>query len=432
MGTITVTNLGKAYRQYPNRWSRLLEWITPGNAKRHHLKWVLQGINFSVQPGEAVGIIGVNGAGKSTLLKMITRTTQPTTGTVHIHGRVAALLELGMGFHPDFTGRQNVHTAGQLMGISLEETTRLMPEIEAFADIGEYIDQPVRIYSSGMQVRLAFAVATAIRPEVLIVDEALSVGDAAFQRKCFRRIEDYQAAGTTLLLVSHDIETVKKLCSKALFIKSGELAVFGEAKNVCDQYEKYLFGGSNIVAAESTNLPELSSQGETTQFDPSLIASCELVYGNGKADIEANWLEDLNGRNINVIESGTPFRWCYRVKFNESVSNPIFAMLLKTREGVALYGTDTISLKFDKLIARHGDYYEVAFEVTNVLAPGIYYLNCGVRIEPESGVEFVARRVDSAILRITSSNEQTAATGVLEMKANLSIKRSSQEDFELA
>jgi lipopolysaccharide transport system ATP-binding protein len=424
MGSLTVTNLGKAYKQYSGRWSRLLEWVTPGKTKRHHLKWVLQGINFSVQPGEAVGIIGVNGAGKSTLLKMITGTTQPTTGTVHINGRVAALLELGMGFHPDFTGRQNVHTAGQLMGISLEETTRLMPEIEAFADIGDYIDQPVRIYSSGMQVRLAFAVATAIRPEVLIVDEALSVGDAAFQRKCFRRIEDYQAAGSTLLLVSHDIETVKKLCSKALFIKSGELAVFGEAKNVCDQYEKYLYGSSNIVAPKTINQTESNLKRETTQFDPSLIASCELVYGNGKADIEANWLEDLNGKNINVIESGTPFRWCYQVKFDESVANPIFAMLLKTREGVALYGTDTSQLGFDKFTAKSGDYYEIVFELTNVLAPGIYYLNCGVRLDTETGVEFLSRRVDSAILRITNSNVQTVATGIVEMMAKLSVKNS--------
>jgi lipopolysaccharide transport system ATP-binding protein len=422
MGSITVTNLGKAYKQYSGHWSRLLEWVTPGNTKRHNLKWVMQGINFSVQTGEAVGIIGVNGAGKSTLLKMITGTTQPTTGTVQINGRVAALLELGMGFHPDFTGRQNVHTAGQLIGISHEETIRLMPEIEAFADIGEYIDQPVRIYSSGMQVRLAFAVATAIRPEVLIVDEALSVGDAAFQRKCFRRIEDYQAAGTTLLLVSHDIETIKKICSKALFIKSGELAVFGEAKNVCDQYEKFLFGGSNIVVTESTKLAELSSQRETTQFDPSLIASCELVYGNGKADIEANWIEDLKGRNINVIESGTPFRWCYRVKFNESVTNPIFAMLLKTREGVALFGTDTTSIEFDKFTAKPGDYYEVVFELENILAPGIYYFNCGARLETDNGVEFISRRIDSAILRITKSDNQTAATGIVEMMAKLSIK----------
>src|SRR5690606_8406318 len=172
MGTITVSNLGKAYKIYPTRWSRLREWIDPLSRPRHLLKWVLSDLSFIVRPGEAVGIIGVNGAGKSTLLKMITGTTQPTTGSVKISGRVAALLELGMGFHPDFTGRQNAYMAGQLLGYSVEEIAHLMPEIEAFAEIGDYIDQPVRVYSSGMQMRLAFSVATARRPDVLIVDEA--------------------------------------------------------------------------------------------------------------------------------------------------------------------------------------------------------------------------------------------------------------------
>ena len=165
MSTITVTNLGKAYKQYPTRWSRLVEWLTPSHMPRHTLKWVLKDINFTVNSGEAVGIIGINGAGKSTLLKMITGTTQPTTGSVVITGRVAALLELGIGFHPDFTGRQNAYMAGQLLGYGVEEITRLMPEIEAFAEIGDYIDQPVRVYSSGMQMRLAFSVATAHRPD---------------------------------------------------------------------------------------------------------------------------------------------------------------------------------------------------------------------------------------------------------------------------
>lgn len=182
MGSITVSNLGKAYKQYPNRWSRLREWLTPGQASYHHTKWVLQGINFALQPGEAVGIIGINGAGKSTLLKLITGTTLPTTGSVNITGRMAAMLELGMGFHPDFTGRQNAFMAGQLLGIPSQDMVRLMPDIEAFAEVGDYIDQPVRVYSSGMQMRLAFSVATAIRPDILIVDEALSVGDAYFQQ----------------------------------------------------------------------------------------------------------------------------------------------------------------------------------------------------------------------------------------------------------
>jgi lipopolysaccharide transport system ATP-binding protein len=198
MGSIHVAGLGKAYKQYPNRWSRLAEWLLPAGGPRHKLKWVLQDVSFQVAPGEAVGLIGINGAGKSTLLKLITGTTQPTTGGVQMQGKVAALLELGMGFHPDFSGRQNVVMAGQLLGLSIEEIAQLMPQIEAFADIGDYIDQPVRVYSSGMQMRLAFSVATARRPDILIVDEALSVGDAYFQHKSFDRIRQFRKEGTTL------------------------------------------------------------------------------------------------------------------------------------------------------------------------------------------------------------------------------------------
>jgi len=240
MGTITVNNLDKGYKQYPTRWSRLLEWLDPRGKVHHTLHWVLRGISFQVRPGEAVGIIGINGAGKSTLLKMIVGTTRPTSGSVHITGRVAALLELGMGFHPDFTGRQNVFMAGQLLGYSVEDITRLMPEIEAFAEIGEYIDQPVRVYSSGMQVRLAFSVATAIRPDVLIVDEALSVGDAYFQHKSFARIREYRNQGTTLLLVSHDKASIQSLCDRAILLNAGKLEMEGEPEAVMDYYNALL------------------------------------------------------------------------------------------------------------------------------------------------------------------------------------------------
>lgn len=421
MGTITVTNLGKAYKQYPTRWSRLAEWLVPFSQPRHQLKWVLQDLNFKVSPGEAVGIIGINGAGKSTLLKMITGTTQPTTGSVQISGRVAALLELGMGFHPDFTGRQNAYMSGQLLGMSVEDITRLMPEIEAFADIGDYIDHPVRVYSSGMQVRLAFAVATANRPEILIIDEALSVGDAAFQRKCFQRIENYQSTGTTLLFVSHDIETVKKLCDHALFINNGQLAHFGSAKQVCDEYEKHLFGSSMKPAMNAASVPDA----DTSKFDTSLIASCEMSYGNGKADILACWLEDTNGRRINVVEAGTPFRWRYRVRFNQDIVQPIFAMMLKTREGVALYGVDSTVLRSAPNQASAGEILDVIFELANFLAPGVYYLNCGVRVHTENEVEFLSRRVDSAILKVTSGPDTTVATGLVDLGAMLNIQQST-------
>lgn len=243
MGTIHVSNLGKAYKQYPTRWSRLCEWLLPFGKQRHRLKWVLQGINFVVNPGEAVGIIGINGAGKSTLLKMITGTTQPTVGSVNITGRVAALLELGMGFHPDFSGRQNVYMSGQLLGMSMEEVANLMPQIEEFAEIGEYIDQPVRVYSSGMQVRLAFSVATAKRPDILIVDEALAVGDTYFQHKCVGRIREFSEDGTTLLFVSHDPGAIKNICNRAMLINGGQLECTGSPDDVLDYYNALLATG---------------------------------------------------------------------------------------------------------------------------------------------------------------------------------------------
>ena len=189
---LTLRNLGKSYKQYPSKFSRLIEWVLPFCGIRHTKKWVIRDISFDIKKGETIGIIGVNGAGKSTLLKIITGTTQPSEGEVICNGRIAALLELGMGFHPDFTGRQNVYMAGQLLGLNTDTISELMGEILDFADIGEYVDMPTRVYSSGMQVRLAFSIATAVRPDILIVDEALSVGDVAFQAKCFRRINDFK------------------------------------------------------------------------------------------------------------------------------------------------------------------------------------------------------------------------------------------------
>lgn len=217
---------------------------------------MLQDINFTVNPGEAVGIIGINGAGKSTLLKMITGTSQPTKGNVHISGRVAALLELGMGFHPDFTGRQNVYMAGQLMGLHADDISKLMPKIEAFAEIGDYLDSPVRLYSSGMQMRLAFSVATSIRPDVLIVDEALSVGDDYFQHKSFERIRDFRRQGTTLLIVSHDKQAIQSMCDRAILLNAGRIEMEGEPEAVMDYYNALLAAKQNQKVEQKSPLRE--------------------------------------------------------------------------------------------------------------------------------------------------------------------------------
>ena len=234
MGKLVVSHVGKAYKRYAGKWARMREWLT--GKPQHEQTWVLRDIDFAVSPGEAVGIVGVNGAGKSTLLKIITGTTQPTKGSVHTEGRVAALLELGMGFHPDFTGRQNVFMAGQLLGYAVEEIERLMPEIVAFADIGDYIDQPIRVYSSGMQVRLAFSVATFQRPDVLIVDEALSVGDVQFQQKCMARIREFRDQGTTILLVTHDIGALSAICDRAVVLSGGRVIHDGRVGEGIEAY----------------------------------------------------------------------------------------------------------------------------------------------------------------------------------------------------
>lgn len=413
MGHLKICNVGKAYKRYANKWMRLAEWII--GRDRHEKHWVLRDISFEVTAGEAIGIIGVNGAGKSTLLKIITGTTQATTGTIDVGGHIAALLELGMGFHPDFTGRQNVYMGGQIHGLSTGQIGELVPEIEAFADIGDYIDLPLRTYSSGMQMRLAFAVATAIRPDILIVDEALSVGDAAFQRKCFRRIESFLELGTTLLFVSHDTETIKRLCNYALFIREGVVGCYDVAKVACNEYEKYLFGKGKQEGGK-TSAPSFSAH-----FDSALTATCEQVYGDGRAAIESCWVTDLVGRKINVIESGQSFRWCYRVQFHDGVSDPIFAMMLKTREGITLYGTDTDKLNTPIRNYYCGDKVDITFELKNDLAPGVYYLNCGVRAHSEDSDIFLARRVDSAIIRVTSQNKTTVIAGVLDMTARVAF-----------
>jgi lipopolysaccharide transport system ATP-binding protein len=329
MGTITVSNLGKAYKQYPNRWSRLLEWVSPFHQRRQTLKWVLQGINFAVQPGEAVGIIGMNGAGKSTLLKMITGTTQPTTGGVHMTGRVAAMLELGMGFHPDFTGRQNAFMAGQLLGIGGEDIARLMPEIEAFAEIGDYIDQPVRVYSSGMQMRLAFSVATAIRPDILIVDEALSVGDAYFQHKSFDRIREFRKSGTTLLIVSHDKSSIQTICDRAILLNAGRVAMEGEPEAVMDYY--------NAMLADQQN----QSVKQVVQNNGKV----QTISGTGEAVLEHSALLDEQNKPLDVVAIGQPVILQIQCRAKEPIPSLTVGFMIKDRTGQAVFGTNTHYLK---------------------------------------------------------------------------------------
>ncbi|MDN4035472.1 ABC transporter ATP-binding protein [Massilia sp. YIM B02443] len=356
MGTIDVSNLGKAYKQYGNRWSRLAEWIMPGNKPRHKLKWVLTDINFRLSPGDAVGIIGINGAGKSTLLKLITGTAQPTTGSVTISGRVAALLELGMGFHPDFTGRQNVFMAGQLLGLGVDEIAELMPQIESFAEIGDYIDQPVRVYSSGMQMRLAFSVATVRRPDVLIVDEALSVGDAYFQHKSFDRIRQFRKQGTTLLIVSHDRAAMQSICDRAILLDAGRLAMQGTPEEVMDYY--------NALIAER--------EGSTVEQVRTAEGRVQTTSGNGMARVLEVALENEHGQVMEVMNVGVPATLRVRVQAYADLPRLVMGYMIKDRLGHQIFGTNTHHLQQAITDVRAGEIIEYYFRFPLNLGPGSY------------------------------------------------------------
>ncbi len=321
--SMIIEDVGKAYVEYASQMLRFARWFGfPARPESEH--WVLQHVSFRVAQGEAVGIIGQNGAGKSTLLKIITGTTMPTTGRVGVQGRVAALLELGLGFSPELTGRQNARHALGLMGLQSSQIQELMPEVEQFAEIGEYFDQPIRTYSSGMQMRVAFSVATVVRPDVLIVDEALSVGDAYFVHKCFRRIREFREAGTTLLIVSHDPSAIQSLCDRAVLLDRGRLVLDGYPREVLDYY--------NALIAEREN----NSVTVTTVKDGASTRS-----GTGEAVFERAVLRKPDGSAADYFGVGETAILDVGISTREHVDRLVFGYMIRDRLGQPVYGTNT-------------------------------------------------------------------------------------------
>lgn len=359
---LTVSHIGKAYKRYPNKWARAWEWVS--GRIMHEKTWVLKDIDFNVKPGEAVGIIGVNGAGKSTLLKIITGTTQPTIGSVQSSGRVAALLELGMGFHPDFTGRQNVFMAGQLLGLRQTEIAEHMPAIEAFAEIGDYIDRPVRMYSSGMQMRLAFSVATAVRPDLLIVDEALSVGDAYFQHKSFDRIRQFREQGTSLLIVSHDRSAIQGLCDRAILLEQGQVCMDGKPESVMDYY--------NAMIAERENA--------TITVKALSDGRVQTTSGSGEARVTALDLLNANGEVVEFVNVGEPVTLKARIELYADLPELVFGYLIKDRLGQEIFGTNTHHLDFDLRHLSKGECITLSMSFPANLGAGSYSVSTALHV----------------------------------------------------
>lgn len=355
MTLLVVSNVGKAYRTYRSEWQRMARWFyMPVKATEEH--WVLKHISFSLGAGEAIGLVGQNGAGKSTLLKMITGTLQPSEGKVQVNGRIAAILELGMGFNPELTGRQNVYHAAGLMGFNVGEINGAIDDIEAFAEIGEYFDHAVRTYSSGMQMRVAFSVATAFRPEILIIDEALSVGDSYFQHKSFGRIKEYQKAGTTLLIVSHDRGSIQALCSRAILLDGGTIIKDGPPEEVMDYYNAIIAQKENSVVEVNT----LADGGRQTKS------------GSGKASIESVTLYNTEGAPVEYIAVGEDVCLTIKVKINVQLPELVVGYVIKDRLGQDVFGTNTHHLKCVRTNLQEGESLSYEFRFPAALGVGSY------------------------------------------------------------
>ncbi|WP_244601713.1 MULTISPECIES: ABC transporter ATP-binding protein [Rhodoplanes] len=406
-------------------------------------------MSFEVRRGETVGIVGRNGSGKSTLLQVVCGTLRPNAGSVAVNGRIAALLELGAGFNPEFTGRENVYLNAAILGLSREETDARFDDIARFADIGDFIGQPVKTYSSGMYVRLAFATAINVDPDILVVDEALSVGDEAFQRKCFARIEQIQERGGTILFVTHSAQLVVQLCSRALLMDRGELIMDGKPKAVVSNYQKLLnLSGTeaavrraailatkqpgnepyaNALATGTVGRPDSPSApgcgGDSNEdFDPCLVSKSAVAYVQQGASIHNLGITTPSGRRVNILRSGRRYVLDYRVDFHSDSTDVIFGMQVKTMSGVVLGGANTSHRREMQVRrAKSGDQLIVRFDFQCVFLPGVYAIDVGALGQVDGDVRFLHRILDATVFRV-APEANTLNFGHIGIDAKLTIR----------
>ena len=378
MDAVTVENVSKNYRIYARPADRLKE-LFYRRKKLHSDFWALSGVSFSLKKGSTFGIIGENGSGKSTLLQIIAGTLQATSGSVALSGRVAALLELGAGFNPEFTGRENVFLNAAIMGLSTQEIPKKMPEIERFAEIGDFIDKPVKTYSSGMYVRLAFAVSIHVEPEILLVDESLSVGDVYFQQRCMRKIRQMKEEGKTILFVSHDVAAVKNLCDSALWLEHGNMKQMGKPDEVVRSYLAAMTLRQDSYATETgtpvvTTAAVASMGQDNSDLIVRSIPNVDHRWGNGQAEILGVRLLDSNGNPCESMEHGETLILRMSIKFNEDVERPIAGLVMRNRLGEDIAGINSSAEGFVLPSAIASQIYTVDFHVAlPLLHAGNYY-----------------------------------------------------------
>jgi len=416
-----------------------MQMITRGRKQYFREFWAMSDVSFEVRKGETVGIVGRNGSGKSTLLQMICGTLNPTYGNIETNGRIAALLELGSGFNPEFSGRENVFLNAAVLGLSREETESKFAEIEAFAEIGDFIDQPVKTYSSGMMVRLAFAVAINVDPQILIVDEALSVGDELFQRKCFARIEAIKESGATILFVSHSGGTVIDLCDRAILLDGGRKLTEGAPKSVIGKYQRLLYAPAHKVSAirediirgdENTRnqVGTAASHGEdggssrahpdeiAEYYDPHLQSKSMLAYESHGAVISDPQLHNAAGERVNCLKRGQTYTYSFQVVFDKSAIAVRFGMMVKTLSGIELGGATSAPGAERAITYVPADsVIRVAFDFDCNLNPGTYFLNAGVVGAVDDTETYLHRLLDACLFRVLPLSRNTS-TGTIDFK----------------
>ncbi|WP_266183419.1 ABC transporter ATP-binding protein [Dyella humicola] len=447
---IQIDRLNKSFPIYEKPFHRLCQMLSPRQAKHRWYRefQALKNIDLQVRRGETLGIVGRNGSGKSTLLQIICGTLSPSSGQVRVDGRIAALLELGAGFNPEFTGRENVFLYGAVLGLTRQQVEERFDDIVAFADIGEFVEQPVKSYSSGMYVRLAFAVAINVTPDILVVDEALSVGDEAFQRKCFARINRIRDDGATVLFVSHSAGIVTQLCDRALLLDRGEMLASGSPKFVVSRYHKMLYVPVDranqvreMIRGEREDASELEAPSSLSQIDredADLVrsATTEPEGGREHAPKSAGWFDEgmepkstvrydargativhphiqtLEGTKVNVLRGGGEYVYTYRVQFDQPAFLVRFGMLIKTLTGLELGGGATNLPRAIPAIEAGGE-MEVRFRFRCLLDGGTYFLNAGVLANVGGEETYIDRLIDAAMFRVMPEPERTA-TGLVD------------------
>ncbi|MBO4902184.1 MAG: ABC transporter ATP-binding protein [Lachnospiraceae bacterium] len=413
---IRVDHLSKVYKLYDRNRDRLKEALHLGKDIRFREHYALKDVSLSVRTGETVGIIGTNGSGKSTILKIITGVLNPTEGEVEINGRISALLELGAGFNMEFTGIENIYLNGTMIGFSEEEIDAKLQDILDFADIGDFVYQKVKTYSSGMFVRLAFAVAINIDPEILIVDEALSVGDVFFQNKCYRKFEEFKQQGKTILFVSHDLGSISKYCDRVILLERGQKIGEGEPKEIIDMYKKVLVGQLDQMAdtSKSQKIGSGSRWKDKMQLNPNFDE-----YGSGLAEFEDYCAYDHTGAITNTIIKGESFTIKLKIRFFESIQEPVFAVSIKNMQGTEITGTNTMFEKLSTGTPNAGDVLVATFTQDMNLQGGEYLVSLGCVGYREGNFTVYHRLYDIFNLTVISSKN---TTGFYDMNSIVTVE----------